>query len=425
MIRSAASPPDSATIAAAGTAQPAASGEAVGAVLLPSARLQVQLLPHARVRWRDGRVSEVAALPGPPPPGAPVLLPGLIDLHIHWPQAHIRGAFGGQLLPWLRDAIWPAEAAFADEDEARRRAIAFVGETLRAGTCAGLFFGAPFASASAIFAQVAPRGWLEGPALMERNGPQALLCPVGDTLRALEQTGRPAHQPIAVTPRFAPNLSAEGLRTCGEFARQRALPIQSHLSENQDELRWVAELFADATDYLDVYDRAGLLGPRAIFAHGIHLSDGELARLAQTGTTIAHCPTSNIALGSGRMAVERLRRAGVPWVLATDVGAGPCLSMLDAMKDFLNVHQGFADVTAVEALCRSTAVPGQWLAQFDAGLQGLGTLQPGAPAHLIALPMADAVEPEGLIRSWLQGDAHQLERLPSAVWCWGNAVPLQ
>ncbi len=345
-------------------------------------------------------------------------MPGFVDLHIHWPQAHVRGRFAGALLPWLRESIWPAEAEFASEDVALRRAREFMAAAQRAGTCAGLFFGAPFAQASRAFAQVAPPGWLEGPALMEVNAPEALLRPATQLLADLE-----AHGPVgfAVTPRFAPNLSEAGLAACGAVAARLKAPIQSHISENVDEVAWVGQLFPHAVDYLDVYDRAGLLGPRSVLAHGIHLSDRELARLAATGTRIAHCPTSNVALGSGRMPLERLRAAGVNWVLASDVGAGPRLSLLDAMAAFVQVHQGFADSTAAEALCRATAIPGQWLSQFDPQLAGLGTLAVGAPAHVVALPrLGDGVT--GALAGYLAKPSELLETLPNKVWCWGEQV---
>ena len=396
----------------------AAAGEVVGSVLLPAIDGQVGYLHHARIAWQHGKINEIQELAGDPPLQSPVLLPGFVDLHIHWPQAHVRGHFSGALLPWLRESIWPAEAEFASKDAALQYAQRFVAAAQRAGTCAGLFFGAPFAQASRVFASVAPRGWLEGPALMERNAPEVLLTPAAELLADLQ-----AHGPhgFAVTPRFAPNLSEAGLAECGKVARHLASPVQSHLSENVDEVAWVQQLFPDACDYLDVYDHAGLLGPRTVLAHGIHLSDRELNRLAQTQTLIAHCPTSNVALSSGRMPLERLREAQVPWVLASDVGAGPRLALLDAMAAFMQVHQGFATIAASEALCRATAIPGHWLSQFDPQLAGLGTLAVGAPAHVVALPRLGTGVAAAL-HGLLAKPTEQLETLPNKVWCWGQPI---
>ena len=396
-----------------------ADGSAIGSALLPEPNDTVTLLPHAAIAWRSGRFVRVEALPGLPPPGAPLLLPGLVDLHVHWPQWHVRGQFSGQLLPWLRDAIWPAEAEFADVPFARARAQDFAAAAVRAGTCAGLLFGPPFAAASVAAITALSRGFVEGPALMEQHCPLNLASdPVGLLAQLVAQA--PGHM-FAITPRFAPNVSAAALRACGHMAAQTGWPVQSHLSENLDEVRWVRELFAEARDYTDVYDAAGLLGQRSIFAHAVHCSDRELSRLAETGTWIAHCPTSNVALGSGRMPVERVAAAGVPWVLATDVGAGPQLSQLDVMRTFFAVHRGHAAVSAGQALCRSTAVPGTFLAALDPQLQGLGTIAVGAPAHLVAVPCpAPKPTAEAMLQSLLHAMPAHVEQYAQAVVQWGQ-----
>jgi guanine deaminase len=403
-----------------------AAGSLRGAVLNPAADGRLQVWPCAEVRWVGGRISEVVACDGP---ADRVLLPGFVDLHCHWPQSHVRGQFGGQLLPWLRGAIWPAEAAFADPSVASARAEAFLAELLRAGTCAGLLFGPPFLDASLTLLERAPRGFFDGPALMECNAPDALLAPVASTLDQLATVAPEVRRRLVVSPRFAPNVTAAGLDACGQVATRWRLAVQSHLSENLDEVAWVRALFPEALDYTDVYDRSGLLGPRTVMAHGIHLSERELARLAATGTWVAHCPTSNEALQSGRMPLERLRAAGVSWVLATDIGAGPLLSQLDAMRAFVEIHRGFADATATEALARATVLPGQFLAQLDPACAGLGTLTPDAPAHVVALPLPPghagprtSDDAEALLRAMLHSPRANLETLPCEVVCWGRTV---
>lgn len=396
-----------------------------GVVVQPWPSGRVELHADAVVELHQGRVRAVR----PPQPGDPLwqphlLLPGMVDLHCHWPQHHVRGQFAGQLLPWLRESIWPAEAALADAELADTLAQRFVQDLLRAGTCAGLFFGPPSLHASARFAEHAPPGLLEGPALMEVEAPAALCQPVDATLAALPKLAAARGGPVAITPRFAPNLTDSGLRAAGALAAQTGWPVQSHLAENRDEVAWVHALFPTDADYTGVYEARGLLGPRAIYAHAIHLSARELGVLAQTGTWIAHCPTSNVALASGRMPLERLRAANVAWVLATDVGAGPRLSLLDAGRAFLQVHRGHAAVTAQEALCRSTAIPGGFLAQFDPQLRGLGTLAPDAPGHVVALPLPAAPhEPEALLRALYDHVVPETcESAPLQVWCWGQPV---
>jgi guanine deaminase len=125
---------------------------------------------------------------------------------------------------------------------------------------------------------------------MEVNAPDVLCTPVSESLDWLQRLGTSLGRPLALSPRFAPNVTQEGLQAIGAVAAATSWPVQSHLAENLDEVAWVAELFPQHQNYTDVYEAAGLLGPRTIYAHGIHLSDAELARLADTGTWIAHCP---------------------------------------------------------------------------------------------------------------------------------------
>lgn len=403
----------------------ARSGRLRAATLAPDVDGSVRWLPDALLTWQDGRIEGLRdATPEDPEPRTDLLvLPGFVDLHCHWPQSHVRGAFGGQLLPWLRESIWPAEAAFAEDQVAEAAADAFLREAIAAGTCAGLLFGAPYLSASRIFAARAPHGFLEGPALMEVHAPPALLRPARDLLREMAALPAAARARMVVSPRFAPCMTPEGLDQSGRSAAEFGLAVQSHLAENRDELAWVRELFPDALDYTDVYDRAGLLTPRSVMAHGIHLSDRELQRLAATGTVLAHCPTSNEALGSGRMDLARVRAHGVRWVLATDVGAGPLLSQLDVMRCFLEVHARHpaTAVSASEALSRATAIPGAFLGDLDPSLRGLGTLTRGAPAHLVLFSAtARPLDAESAIRELLRHPRGHYETLPRDVLLWGQ-----
>ena len=405
----------------------ARSGRLRAAVLAPEVDGSVRWLPDAVLTWQDGRIDWLReAGPQDTEPHTDLLvLPGFVDLHCHWPQSHVRGAFGGQLLPWLRESIWPAEAAFAEDGVAQDAADAFLREAIAAGTCAGLLFGPPFLSASRIFAAKAPHGFFEGPALMEVQAPPTLLRPATDMLREMRALSPGRRARLVVSPRFAPCMTAEGLAQAGRTAAELGLAVQSHLAENRDELAWVGELFPSALDYTDVYDCAGLLTPRTVMAHGIHLSDRELERLGATGTVLAHCPTSNEALGSGRMDLARVRAHGVRWVLATDVGAGPLLSQLDVMRCFLEVHarKPAASVSASEALCRATAIPGAFLADLDSSLGGLGTLARGAPAHLVLFQTAvQATDAEAAIHGLLERPREHYETLARDVLVWGQST---
>jgi guanine deaminase len=403
------------------------TGALLCAAVLPSVDGSAAYWPDAYVAWRDGVFVEVrVAGSDDGPHSGQLVTPGFCDLHIHWPQAHVRGRFSGALLPWLRDHIWPAEAAFADAKTAEARADAFIDVITRAGTLSALTFGPPFLAASLAFLARAPRGFFDGPALMERNCPDDVSQAATSVLDAMADAG-PLRDRLVVSPRFAPNMTRAGMDAAGRFAREHGLPAQSHLSENVDEIAWVAALYPEARDYTDVYDQHGLLGGHVVLAHGVHLSDAELARLAATQTIIAHCPTSNEALGSGRMAIERLRDAGVRWVLATDVGAGPEVSLLHVIDRFLAVHAAAGvDVDGGEALCRATAIPGAFLAQFDPGLVGLGALTVGAPAHLVIfdLPshLGDGPAADDVVRALCARHRGHYELAPRAVVRWGENV---
>lgn len=318
--------------------------------------------PHRLVYLEDGVVAP--ELPEPlrasrhdPPPQAGLILPGFTDWHFHWVQMGIAGkAKAGEmgLLPWLHDVAWPAEERFGDLARCR----ATVPEALRrldaAGTVGGAAYASPHAASAEAFLERAHDGFVCGPAVMTTGEPAALLRPLAAAMQDLERLHARFVNRLVVTPRFALSCDDETLAALGRFASERGLIVQTHLSEQTAEVETVRNRFRGDADYLAVYERAGLVGPRTLLAHTIHVSDGELERIARAGATVVHCPSSNRALGSGRMPLERLRRAGVPWVLGSDVGAGPELCMLDAICAALDQHQGQAPVTAAELLHHAT-----------------------------------------------------------------------
>jgi len=297
-----------------------------------------------------------------------LLIPGLVDAHIHLPQLRVRGRFQDALLPWLRAHIWPEEERFIDR--AYREAVTdeFRQGLLDRGTTSAAVYGAPMAdSAHAVLQDLAPLTIRGGDVLMDQNSPEGL---VRDTEGAIAETAALAAQygdRYAVTPRFAPTCSMELMAGVGAIARSSGCFVQTHLAENLDECDWVAELFPDARSYTDVYDQAGLLGPRTLLGHCIHLDDDDLAVLAARGAWAVHCPTSNVALSSGRMPLERLQGAGVALALATDVGAGPDLSMLDVVRSATEVHRGIVDVSPTDALSLATRAGARALGEPDRG----------------------------------------------------------
>ena len=299
------------------------------------------LSPTEAVYLADGVAAADLAAPRParkddPAPVEGVIVPAFADWHFHWVQLGIAGRAGDTLLRWLERTTWPEEKKFADAAVCRREAPAAVAALRGAGTLAG-------AADSAC-----------GLAVMTTGGPPALRHGLADTLREIESLADRFGGRVVVSPRFALSCDETTLAALGDLARRRGLAVQTHLSETGDEVAAVGRAFPSARDYLDVYARAGLVGPRTLLGHAIHVSDDELARIAAADAAIVHCPTSNLALGSGRMEIERVRAHGVRWLLGTDVGAGPDLSMLDPIAAALSVHDGSAEVTAVELFHRAT-----------------------------------------------------------------------
>lgn len=279
--------------------------------------------------------------------GERLIAPGFVDCHVHYPQTGIIASYGKQLIEWLKTYTFPEEARFADPAYARAIARLFFDETLRHGiTTACSFCTVHPESVDAFFAEAARRGLraLGGKVMMDRNAPAG----VRDTAQSgYEQSkaliarwhgvGRALY---AVTPRFAPTSSEAQLTAAGAlWAEHPDCVMQTHLSENISEIKWVRELFADCPDYLAVYEKYGLLGPGAIFGHAIHLTPRERARLAEAGASVAHCPTSNQFLGSGECDVAGLAGSGVRVGLATDVGGGSSFSMFHTMKAAYEVAQ--------------------------------------------------------------------------------------
>jgi guanine deaminase len=330
------------------------------------------------LRWRPdhwllvegGRV--LGATPGPTEPGPDfrrvdhrgrLVLPGFIDTHVHSPQLGVLASFGTELLDWLNTYTFPAEQRFADPQVAADEAAHFLDALLAHGTTAAAAFPTVHReSAEALFEGAAQRGMrlITGKVMMDRHAPAALTDTVQqaerdgrELIRRWHGRGRLAH---AVTLRFAPTSSPEQIRLASRLLEESGDGyFQTHVAENRDEVRWVAELFPGSRSYLGVYDDAGLLGERSILAHGIWLDDADRARLGDTGAQIAHSPTSNLFLGSGLMRWQAIEAAGGIVTLASDVGGGTSLSMLRTMAAAYQVQamQG-ARLTAWKALHAAT-----------------------------------------------------------------------
>lgn len=360
---------------------------------------------------RDGRIQAAgpwAALTAALPPGVGesatvhdyrghLVLPGFVDCHLHYPQAGVIASYGRQLLDWLNDYVFPAEARFADASEAERTAAFVVDRLLAHGTTTASVFATVHPhSVDAFFAAAEARGlrMLCGKVLMDRNCPPDLRDTaaggMADSLRLIERWHGRGRLRYSLTPRFAPTSSPEQLRLCGELlASQPGLHLQTHLAENPCELDWVKQLFPTRGSYLDVYQHYGLAGPRSLHAHCIHLDAAERRSLAAGGAAAAFCPGSNLFLGSGFFNLDASREAGLRVGLATDIGAGTGFSLLRALAQAYEVGQALgAPLPALRGFYLATLGGARALYLDDC----IGSFQPGREADFIALDWAATPE---------------------------------
>jgi guanine deaminase len=276
-----------------------------------------------------------------------LVMPGFIDTHTHYAQSEMIASYGLQLLDWLEQYTFPTEEKFADREYAGQIAEFFCDEMLRNGTTTSAVFATVHVeSVEAIFEAALRRDLclIVGKVMMDRNAPESLCEEPRQSYRQSVELIRRWHLHgrlhYALTPRFAPCCSPQLLELCGQLLEEHPdLYLQSHVAENLDEVRWVAELFPESRSYLDVYDRFGLLGPRAVYAHCIHLDEQDRERMADSGASMAFCPTSNLFLGSGLFSLDAARRHEVRVGLATDVGAGTSFSLLQTLNEAYKVCQ--------------------------------------------------------------------------------------
>ena len=366
-----------------------------------------------------GPVSDAAAQGADAAPDIPVhdvrpwlVMPGLVDLHTHIPQLPNAGLGAGlDLLTWLERYTFPLERRFDAAAAERLGPLA-----MRAFSAAGTTTVVAFASADPDATEVLLRSAethgmraVIGLVLMDRvvgagrgegSGPtnEAGIRASADlAARWNGRDGGRLHH--AFTPRFAPSCSAGMLRASARLAAESGSLWQTHLSEDPGELEAVRAAFPEARDYLDVYDRAGALGPggpRALFAHAIHLSEREIARLAESGAGVAHCPASNLFLPSGIMPLARYLEAGIPVGLGSDVSGGPDPSIFEVMRVGAYAQHAL-QVVAGER--RSALDPLGWLRLGTLGGavalgygDTIGSLEPGKEADMIAID-ASLTEP--------------------------------
>lgn len=335
-----------------------------------------------------------------------IIAPGFVDLHLHFPQTNVIGSPADGLLPWLENYTFPEEGRFADAAYSDEAARFFVEELIRNGVTTALTFATSHpGSVDALNTHAAARGlrMISGMVLMDRNAPQYLLNQGCGAVGATEQSLRDTEMLIqkwhgqgrigyAITPRFAPTSSKAQLRGAGELARQYPdVWIQSHVSENKDEIAWVRELFPDAHSYLGVYESYGLLRPRAVYAHCIHFDSNDRAMMHEHASTAAVSPTSNLFLGSGFFDYLSADEAGMRYGLASDVGGGTSFSPFDTMLAAYYVgREGQSkrgmSLSPQHLWWQHTAGAAQALGLTGAGGTPIGgNLVPGAEADFVVL----------------------------------------
>ncbi len=276
-----------------------------------------------------------------------LILPGFIDAHIHFPQMGMIASYGKQLIEWLNQYTFPFEERFSDKEYAEKMADLFIQELLKNGTTTALVFcTAAKESVEALFEAALKRHMrvIAGRTLGDRNMPTSLLTPVQSFMEEEEALLNRWHKKkrllYALTPRFAPTSTETLLKMVGDLLTQHPdVYLHTHLSENLDEVAWVKELFPWSSHYLDVYHRFGLVRPRSVFAHAIHISQEEINLLSRSKAAVCHCPTSNLFLGSGLFRWKNCKEASLLMAFGTDVGAGTSFSLLATMNEGYKVAQ--------------------------------------------------------------------------------------
>ena len=319
-----------------------------------------------------------------------LMMAGFIDTHIHFPQTQVIASWGAQLMDWLNKYTFPEEARYADAAHSERMAAEFFDQLTAHGTTTAVAYCSVHKeSAEAVFEEAERRDMrvIAGKVLMDRNAPDGLRdtpqSGYDDSKELIEKWHGRGRALYAITPRFAITSSPEQLEMAGALAAEfPGCYVQTHLSENVDEIAFAAELYPHARDYLDIYESVGLLGPKTLLGHAIHLSDREISALFGSGAHPVFCPTSNLFLGSGLFDDAGLRAKGITNGIATDVGGGTNYSMLGTLSEGYKVLQ-----LRGQSLHPLRAF--HWITLGNAEVLGLedkiGTLDVGSEADIVVL----------------------------------------
>ncbi|URQ74395.1 MAG: guanine deaminase [Candidatus Ochrobactrum gambitense] len=322
-----------------------------------------------------------------------LILPGFIDTHIHYPQTQVVASYAANLLEWLNTYTFVAEQKFADEQHAEFIAERFLDELIRHGTTTAVAYCSVHPqSVDAYFRASQHRNMrmLGGKVMMDRNAPPAL-CDTAqsgydDSKELIARWHGKDRLDYVITPRFAITSTPEQLEASQALAREHPeCFIQTHLSENYDEIAFTKSLYPDAPDYLGIYEHYGLLGNKTLLGHSIHLEEREVGVMAETGSVAVFCPTSNLFLGSGLFDRDRLKASGVRMAVATDVGGGTSFSMLRTMDEGYKILQLREQrLNPFQSFYMMTLGNARALSMEDK----IGTLDEGTEADMVVLDSA-------------------------------------
>jgi len=324
-----------------------------------------------------------------------LIMPGFIDTHLHFPQMQVIASYAANLLEWLNTYTFPEECRFVESAHAEKIATHFYDELIRHGTTTAVAYCSVHkTSADAYFAEAMKRGMcmVGGKVMMDRNAPQGLLdtpeMGYDETRAVIAEWHGKGRNHVAIAPRFAITSTPAQMEAAATLAREFPdLHIQTHLSENHDEIKYTCELYPEAVDYTDIYARYGLLGKKTLFGHCIHLSDREADAMSEAGSVAVHCPTSNLFLGSGLFPLKALSRREKPVRIgvATDIGGGSSYSMLRTMDEAYKIQQLLGErLNPLDSYYHMTLGNAEALSLADS----IGTLDTGTDADIVVLNAA-------------------------------------
>lgn len=324
-----------------------------------------------------------------------IIMPSFFDMHFHWVQDDVREMPKDNLLSWLENYTFPTEKKYQSKRYAKQKAKFFFDRLTSVGTLGGACYSSIHEHALEYAMQEVKGEFVIGNVLMTINSPKYLTQTKEEAVSLVKKLSAKYKKKYALTPRFAIATDPETMKETSKIAKKEKCFMQSHLSETKNEIDFVTSIYKEMKgfekikNYTEIYKKVGMLGPKSIMGHGIHLTKDEMDMLEKTNTAIAHCPTSNApikekGLGSGLFDFKKVEKKNIRWAMGSDIGGGPVLSMFDVIRSFVdqNKKEKVTGATYKKALYRST-LAGAQLLQLE---KTCGNLEVGKDANFIMLP---------------------------------------